>query len=456
MPLAEARTLLEGRGGRRGWGVPRFFVLDPAADREGLRQLAWKLLGWTPIVGLEDAARPESLLLDVSGCAHLFGGEAALLKRFRQDSALRGLHFRMAIADTVGAAWAAARFGPDSVTLIPVGRQRQVLDELPPAALRLPPAVLANLAELGLGTIGRLAALPRSSLPSRFGPELALRLDQAFGDRPEPFAAERPPETVEASREFEFPLDDRWGLEQAIRQLLDRILERLQDGGRGTRQVAVRLSHEESDETRFDVRLVSASASRKRLETVFRTTWERIVIPEAVVGVRLQAVDPVVLPTRKGMLFEDDRGGPSEAWESLLERLGSRLGEHGVVRMERVADHAPERAFRRVPVTRPPSHAPAQPERPWPAGRFRPLILLSPPRPIRVLCLADGPPSHVRCPQSATGISQAWGPERIETGWWRDDPVRRDYYRVETDDGRRLWVYRELGSGRWFLHGTFE
>jgi protein ImuB len=455
MPLAEARMLLEGR--RAGRQIaPRFYSLDPSVDHEALRQVAWTLLEWTPLVGLEQVERPDSLLLDVSGCAHLFGGEDGLLEQFRSHPALQGYQFRTAIADTVGAAWAGAHFGRESTILLPEGHQRRFLDALPPAALRLPPGILSHLSELGIDTIGRLAGLPRRDLPSRFGPGIVRRIDQAFGDLPEPVAPERPPEPIVASWSSESPCENRCGLEQIARQLLDTVLDRLQETRRGTRLIAIRLQHEAGRETSLDIRLVSATASRKRLEAVFRTTWERAAIPEAVSGVLLQAMDPIVLPTRKGRLFDDGRDGPSGEWESLLERLSGRLGEGAVVRMERAADHAPERAFRCVPVTRLASRERPDASTDWPSRRPRPLVLLSPPRPIRVVCMAHGPPSHVRCQQSASGIARTWGPERIETGWWREDPIRRDYYRVETEDGRRLWVYRELRTGRWFLHGTFE
>ena len=72
------------------------------------------------------------------------------------------------------------------------------------------------------------------------------------------------------------------------------------------------------------------------------------------------------------------------------------------------------------------------------------------------LLLPAGLTSPLRFLGHAHRIAKTWGPERIETGWWRRQAVGRDYYRVETVTGRRFWIFRNLRDGRWFLHGMFE
>ncbi len=454
MPAAEARALLEG-GRRSRCAAARFFPLDLPADRETLRRLCRELLAYSPHAGLEEGDAPESLLLDVTGCAHLFGGETRLLARVRRDLRERGCHAVAALAGTVGAAWGIARFARSPAVVVPPGGDRARLAALPPAALRLPGHVLAALAELGLDTVGQLASLPRASLPSRFGPDVRRRLDQAFGDLPEMIACERFPEPVEASLAFDVPLDDHRDVETALQQLLADVLDRLRSQGLGTQRLAVRLSHVDGSETPLEIGLVSPTASEKRLGEALRLTWERTEIASEVVGATLRAVDPAKLPARSGRLFDDGRETPASEWESLLERLVHRLGETSVVRIEPAEDHAPERSLRFVPVTRercastPAASSAVQ-------AAQRPLCLLAVPRPAGVVSGSDGLPRHVRWPGVASAVAQCWGPERIETGWWRDGTIRRDYYRIETEEGRRLWLYCDRVTEQWFLHGTFE
>ena len=457
MPLAEARTLLEGsRRGRRAL-LAHFFPLDPPADCEALRRLCWELLAYTPHAGLEDSDAPESLLLDVSGCAPLFDGEDGLVSQVEQDLQNRGHEVRIALADTVGAAWGAARFASDRVTLIPSGRHVAFVEGLPPAALRLPHPVLALLKELGVRTVRQLAALPRTSLPSRFGPDILKRLDQAFGHLPETFACERPPEPVEASSSFDFALDDRREVELVLQRLLAEVLGRLRMLGQVVQRLAVRLSHGAGSETPLEIGLVSPTATARRWEDALRLTWERTEVVGGVLGVTLRAVDPVPLPSRPGTLFDDGRETSTPEWEALLERLSHRLGEQAVVRWEPVDGHVPERTFQSVPIVRSPQ--PHDRSTRTPVARpvlLRPLVLLSSPRSIAVVSALNGSPAQVQWRGFSSPIAHHWGPERIETEWWRERMVRRDYYRVETEEGRRFWLFCDLSTRRWFLHGTFD
>lgn len=451
MPVAEARTLLEGRG-----RTPRFVSIDPPADREALRRLSWELLRYSPQVGLEDADEPESILLDVSGCTHLFGGEAGLLLQVRRDLGERGFHVRLALADTIGAAWAASHYAADPVTCIRADAQRAFVENLPVAALRLSVPVQTTMAELGLETVGQVVNLPRESLPSRFGPEVLRRLDQAFGTRAETIAAERPPEPIEFSESFEVALENRHNIEGAVRKLLGRVLDQLHARGLGTQRIEIRLAHETGPETPLEIGLVSATASAKRLEEVFRLTWERADVREAVVGATVRAIESVVLPICSGTLFETGNDAPASEWVALLERLSNRLGEQAVLRMELVADDVPERAFRDVPVTAIQDRQPSRVAASACPAPIRPLCFLATPRSLHVLGDSDGVPRHLRSPGLTGEVAHAWGPERIESGWWRDHAVRRDYFRIEMSDGARLWVYRDRTTARWFLHGTFE
>lgn len=456
MPLAEARTLLEGGRRFRQTASSHVFPSDPVVDREALRRLCWELLAYTPHAGLEESDAPESLLLEISGCAPLFGGEEGLVRQVVRDLRHRGHEARIALADTVGAAWGAARFARDRVTLIPVGRHGTFVAGLPPAALRLPERVLSLLEELGIRLVRELAALPRTSLPSRFGPDVLKRLDQAFGHLAEPFACERPPEPVEASQSFDFPLDDRRAVETVMQQLLGDVLGRLRTQGYVVQRLAVRLSHDAGSGTPLEIGLVSPTATTRRWEDALRLMWERTDVVAGVLGVTLRAIDPVPSPARPRTLFEDGEETSALEWEALQERLSNRLGEQAVVRWEPVDGHVPERSFRGVPVTRlrerrdRPGHSLIR------SGRLRPLRLLSSARSVAVVSAPEGSPLQVRWSGYSSAIAHSWGPERIETEWWSERTIRRDYYRVESMDGRRFWLFRDLSTRRWFLHGTFD
>lgn len=457
MPLAEARTLLEGNRRSRRGTLSHFLPLDPAADRETLRRLCWELLAYAPHVGLEESDAPESLLLDISGCAALFGGEAELVRQAAQTLRSRGYEVRLALADTLGAAWGATRFSPNRITLIASGRHGPFLEGLPPAALRLPENILSLLEELGLRTVRELAALPRTSLPSRFGSDILKRLDQAFGHLPEPFAGERPSEPVEASLSFEFPLDDRRDVETVMLRLLGEVLGRLRTAGRVAQRLSVQLSHGLDSTTPLEIGLVSPTAMAKRWEDALRLTWERTNVVTGILGVTLRAINPIPLPARPKTLFDDGRETSTSEWEALLERFSNRLGEQAVVHWEPVDGHVPERTFRGVPVTRP------RERHDRPTGHsnsrsmlLRPLHLSSSPRSVVVVSAPDGSPVRIRWPGFSSIIAHCWGPERIETAWWSERTVRRDYYRVETTEGRRFWLFCDLPTRRWFLHGTFD
>jgi error-prone DNA polymerase len=208
MAVAEARAIL-----------PRLDAHeeDPEADVGALRQLAQWSERYSPIVGSEEELAPQSLLIDITGCAACFHGEDNLLQRAVREFSEAGWVPRIAIADSLGAAWALAHFGK-APCLTPAGEVAEALRDLPCAALRLPAKTLDDLAELGINCIGALLALPRSDLPARFGPLVLNRIDQALGRQPEIIVPSRTPEDIQASQSFEYPTD-RWQLVKRAAEL---------------------------------------------------------------------------------------------------------------------------------------------------------------------------------------------------------------------------------------------
>jgi protein ImuB len=502
MPLAEAKTLLERL-------APHIEQHDAQADLDFLRQLAGWCDRFSPLVGFEEGPEPQTLVLNVTGCAPLFGGEEPLARQVVHDFTQAGFFPRVALADTIGAAWGTAHFGhlvrkgggslfqagssftdksgfpqpeQDSRPLyaprIPPGEQRAALSELPVAALRLPENILQTLDELDVHTVGRLCALPRSSVAARFGDIVARRIDEALGNRPEIITPVRLLEPVEAEWSFEEPVTDRQTLDAVLRTLLDQIAAQLALRQEGALRLECRFFGTRQQMANLMIGSVRPRAAAAHLWDLFRLQLERTSLPEEVLRISLEATSTDLLETHQPAIIDDGRERTADKdFAVLLERLCSRLGERAVLRPRLVPDAQPELALRWVAALRPAGPAcRAGPRiksgsrnppflhqpRSRPAGGTcghgaRPLRLKPQPVPIAAVSLVpDGPPIRFQWQGQDCVIRNYWGPERIETGWWRGPRVDRDYYRVETAVGQRFWLFRRNRDGNWFLHGVFE
>ncbi len=430
---------------------------DPDADRAALEDFAVLCSRrLSPRVGIVDAGEGvEScgLAADVTGCGHLFGGEQALVRfavRFAQSE---GFAARASIAGCVGSAWGLARFGPKRAVAFDENGGDVPLERLPAAALRLPTKLLLTLRELGVTTVGGVRDLPRASLPSRFGPVVAERLDQFFGAAPEPIEAIRPSAPIVAVWEGEFSLDGREEIRRVCDGLIAEALNRL-PSGRGVREAAFIFTSEDGGGDR-SLPLATARPTRdvERLSKLLALKLERLKLSPSRKVVLTVAVHER-LRVARGTLFAD--GGEEEReLADLIETLSGRLGADRVCKAEPTGDPLPERSFRLMPALNA-----ASTEYPAPDGWLpgsRPATLLDPPEPVRVLSLVpDGPPFRLtRRRHGTVEIPAAWGPERIASGWTAGPRVERDYWRAETASGERVWLFRDGRTGRWFLHGLF-
>lgn len=460
LPLAEARALLAG--------IPhaRYERHDPQADREALRELAARCQCFSPYVGIEQAEAPESLLLDLDGVAHLFGDEPGLAAQLVKAFKRKGYRVRVAVADTIGAAWAVAHFDPASglrPVVVPPGESGHALGSLPVKALRLPGTVLDQLHTLGLDQIGQVLALPRAGLPSRFGPVLLERLDQATGRLGETFVPHRPAEPVEAEWPLEHPTADRRVLEGVCRELLGRIVAKLSARREGVLRLWCCLETVKPCEpVNVSVELIEPRACLRDLRELLRLRLDRITLSAEVCRVHLLVTQTAGIPCHQRELFDigQERQRRREL-ARLLDRLSSRLGAQAVLRPRICPDHQPEYAVRFRPVVW--ADKPDQKKRSAQRVCRMALPLSRPvrlqPRPVAVEVMAvipDGPPVRFTWKGRSYAVERWWGPERIATGWWRIRDVQRDYYRVETEEGRRFWLFREVREEDWFLHGTFE
>lgn len=429
---------------------------DFEAARSDLTALTLWCERWTPFAAVD---APNGIMLDITGCAHLFGGEEAMLAGIAERLHRFNLQARIAGADTPGAAFAMARFGKHRVAVVPPGGHKDMLASLPVAALRIECRVANQLGKLGLKIIGQLYDLPRGPLAARFGQSLLRRLDQALGREDEAMSPLSPVRTYSVRSVFPEPISMLTDIEHIARDLGFRLCPQLEGDGRGAKSFALKLFG-----TDGSVREVSVSSARllfkpEKLTALFH---ERIHGIEAsydpgtgVDALSLEATQVESLqPSQKPLGFERDQRG--EAFSFLIDRLAARLGPRAIGKMGSRESHAPERAQRRGRLDDKAS-ALCWPDAP------RPLLLLPRPEPIEVMAeVPDGPPAQFIWRRVRRRVSFADGPERIAQEWWRDGGApTRDYFRIEDEGHRRYWLYRdglygtETGGPRWYMHGLF-
>lgn len=469
MALADARAILPS---------VRTVAAEPAAERTMIRWLADWCGRYSPWVAV-DVSTPHatisgdaSIRMDITGCAHLFGGEEALLRDLTGRIAALGFTARAAAADTPGAAWAICRYAPASAPwlIVPPGEVRQALEPLPVAALRLPPESIAGLEALGLERIADLLLLPRAALAARFGDEIADRLDQALGRRPEPVSPDLPVAPHFAHIAFPEPVAQSDGIAAALERLVRCLCAGLERGRRGARRLVFTLY-----EPAGGIRSLSVGVSRPSRDPdhLTRLFTEHLGGVETAFGfdaLTLFAPLTEALGARQTDLVTDGgrSAGPGEI-DRLADRLSNRLGAASVLRLFPRESHVPERSVRPRPaLERRNDGRPAVWPHAKPFAQHRPPRLLPRPEPIEAVApVPDDPPVMFRWRKATFRVARAEGPERITPEWWLADANRveaqrekmRDYYRVEDTSGRRFWLYRE-GLYRpdrhpaWFMHGV--
>jgi protein ImuB len=433
---------------------------DPLADARELARLANSMIAFTPLVAPDP---PDGLVLDVTGCAHLFGGEQALVA---QALAAVGYTARRALAGNAAAARALARYGSEGGS-----EGGSDVHALPIAALELDEAGLSGLRRAGLATLGDLAARPMAGLAARFGAAAVMRLRAILGETGSPLTPLRPAEPIRLETRFPEPLartDDALDVIEDLLVQASKILERRQLGGRRFLVVLHR-----SDNVRPRLAVETGRPVRDPA-AVMRLLRERIdtLSDPLDPGYGFDAIHLAVLraeplPSRQRAL-EDGREEGVDDIAALVDRLSVRLGEDRVSRLAPCDRHLPERAQALVPA----KHTdPALWPVPWPidASPPRPLLLFDPPQPVEAIAgVPDSPPQRFRWQGTLHEVRLAEGPERIGAEWWRKRGGHlpggagetRDYYRIEDAQGRRYWIFRnglfgETPDPRWYLHGVF-
>jgi protein ImuB len=438
---------------------------DPAADSAALGRLALWCLRYTPVVmPWDEAEGADGLFLDITGAAHLFGGEAGLLADLAGRLRAFSLIPRLAVADTAGAAWAVARCSEGESTIVPPGGQQRALRNLPLAALRLPAEMRMLLRRLGFRQIEDLMRQPRAPLAARFGAQLLLRLDQALGHTPEPLSPLIPPPAYRAQAVFAEAISTEEHVVAASRRLLGDLVEDLARNAVGARKLRLLLFRMDGEVLPLTIGLAAPSRDAEHMASLIALRLDRLPCGlEAdfgfeAMGLHVPSAEP--MPERQALFAADGESAAPAALARLIDKLQQRLGSGAVRRLYPHQSHVPERAIiaRRADGDGPlPDWAIESP------GSARPLLLLPRPEAAEVMALVpEGPPRQFRWRGVLHQVADAEGPERIASEWWRQggDEAERDYYVVEDTDGRRFWLYRagRYGTGitpTWFVHGVF-
>jgi protein ImuB len=439
--LADARAI-----------IPDLEVNDDKLDLPNklLKRLAEWCIRFTPIVAID---LPDGLLLDATGCTHLWGGDSNYVSEIIKKLNARGYDVRVAIACTVGVAWGVARFATHPL-IISSDQNIDALMKLPPEALRLEPETVERLHKLGLHQIKQFINMPRSSLRRRFGQSFIVRLDMALGQEIEMIEPVQPIEPYQERLPCLDPIVTATGIEIALQQLLEALCLRLHQDQKGLRTAQLKCFRVDGKTEQVEIGTNRPSHSVQHLFKLFEIKLPTI---EPALGIELFVLEaPKVeeyLPSQEKM-WEGAVGLEDIRLSELLDRLANKVGTQAIYRYLPDEHYWPERSFKLT------TSLQEKPTTSWRLDKPRPLQLLSEPEPIEVTApIPDYPPMLFRHKGKVHQVVKADGPERIEQEWWIQQGQHRDYYRVEDEDGNRYWLFR-LGhyhdeTFQWFLHGFF-
>jgi protein ImuB len=406
---------------------------------------------YSPLVAQDGS---DGLILDITGVAHLFGGEGPLLLDLQGRLQRMGIEARGAIADTWGIAWALAHYSQCSI----VHSEAAVaaLNPLPTEALRLPEEIVMQLRRLGLSRIGALHKISRQALAARFGAALITRLDQVFRAAEEPLTPWRPPAPYRAARILAAPIFGTQDVTYLLREeLLEEICARLDKNHRGSRHMDLACYRVDGTVDHCEVRTSKPTRSLPHLIRLFEENMGGLRAQFGFETFVLSVLIVEELPAKQ-LNFSETNVAPAdeeESFDALVDRLGMRFGFQKVNRIRVCESLLPEHAIEFQPAIAAPA-ADAE----WPAYRVRPIRLLDPPMRIEVsILIPGGVPVQFLIGRQAHPVVRYEGPERLSAEWWRTDDKTlraRDYYRVEDAAGLRFWIFCDP-NGHWFLHGHF-
>lgn len=482
-----------------------FHEWTSSADRHTLAAVAELTRRYAPTVGLDCMPLPDSLLLDITGCGPLFGGEAALAELLLRDLKLAGWTGRIAIADTIAAVWAlthtehaapevrrssqtsssntsrqnTSRAAENAhlyelpIQIIPPGMQQQEIARLPIAASRLPLKDLQILAHLGIRSIAQLLSLPREDLPSRLSKMAVERVHQLLALTEESIVPLPESNPVAAVWNSEFPAKTFDDIRQVLQHLVENIAEHIERRRIACSVLISELTCVSGNKLTLSAGVVKPTQSAELMFEVLSLRLETLPLTEPVSAISMTAQTvPIPVSRQRDLFSPTEHIRPQEELATLIARLSNRMGPQSVSTVRIQADPRPEYSIVLDPViadadstqrasqsehmlqrlTEPDPDASRNSERTLP----RPLRLLATPQQIAGRDCEERPPERISALGEQRRIVDLQGPERIQTAWWTDKPCHRDYFRAITETGGELWIYRDLQTGLWYLHGLFD
>lgn len=445
MVLADARAIMPDLQVRED---------QPELRSKLLKRLAIWCIRFTPIAAVD---LPDGIILDASGCAHLWGGEVSYLNNIVEKLSKRGYDVRAAMADTPGVAWAIARYGIQNqnikTTTIPAGSHIDAILDLSAEALRLEPEAVARLHKLGLHKTSQFLFMPRPSLRRRFGVQFLYRLDQVMGRVEEVLDPVIQLEPYSESLPCLEPIITQAGIEMALDQLLKTLCLRLRNEQKGLRNATLKAYRIDGKIEKIEIGTTRPS---HHVEHLFKLFALKIATIEPALGIELFVLEASKVEdhlSSQENLWTIKSGLHDERVSELVDRVYIKCGIQPL-RYVPAEHYWPERSIKVA------SGFHEKPSTEWRKDRLRPLLLLAQPEKIEVTApIPDYPPMLFQYKGKLHRIIRADGPERIEQEWWLQQGQHRDYYRVEDDEGKRYWLFR-LGhyhdkTYQWFIHGFF-
>lgn len=414
---------------------------DPQRDQQFLHILRRWATRYCPWVGIEQM---DGLVLDITGSAHIFGGEDAMLDDMQARLARAGLSARIGVGDTRGAAWALAHYAQG---IAACGDMLGALKNLPVSALRIDEKTNIALQRLGLRKIRDLVETPRAPLARRFGPDLLLRLDQALGAQPEQVSPLMEPPHWGVRMTLPDPIGLVADVMAGTERLLERLCAKLRTQEVGARVLCLTLRRVDQDHQQVELRLARPLHEANRILPLFNQGIKAVEAGYGIDQLRLEATQVEACEPQQ---INHISASHKDRLDDLITRIGTRIGLENIHRFLPADSHIPEHSFSIAPA------AYSEPTSGWSTLRPRPVQLFAP-EPI--IGTGSRPPKNFRWRGLSLTTAYTSGPERIAPEWWRDDESwrfgLRDYWRVQTKQGRRLWLYYTPQNPHWFVQGVF-
>jgi protein ImuB len=461
LPLANARAICPQL---------RVFDADEVADTETLNNIADWCDRFTPLVAFDS---PHGLFLDITGCAHLFGGEAALMRLMCDVLTAQGFAVSAAIAGTSVCARTMTRHVHGRI--VRAGEEADAVKPLPVSALGADDAITRGLRRAGLKTIGDVVSRARHEITARFGADFTTLLEHAIGQGDAPISPRKPLPDYIVEKRFPEPVATEDVISATLSRLAEMLVMAMDQQGKGARRLEARFFRTDGAVRALVVDTGQPVTRGEVIDRLFRERLDALNDPlDPGFGfdlIRLSASRTEIVVQQQRDL--DANVHDNDELAALIDRIAARIGGRRVVVHLPQDTHIPERAVMAVPAQH---HLAAAAHAAWPARvegepPLRPLRLFERPEQIKVIAqVPDGPPARFVWRRATHAVVRAEGPERVAMEWWRarGEMLTRDYFRVEDEAGLRFWLYRdglydreiEQQEGKavhpnWFMHGLF-